>query len=71
MRQRCLLYPQKRTFGSAKGMSAKGQKRTSRPTPFELARRQAPRGKAVFNGTALRISFGLLCRHLHRNIGHG
>ena len=27
--------------------------------------------RAAFNGSALRISYGLLCRHLHRNIGHG
>jgi hypothetical protein len=33
--------------------------------------RKAPRGQAALNGAALRISYGLLCRHLHRNIGHG
>jgi hypothetical protein len=27
--------------------------------------------QAAFSGTALRIFCGLLCRHLHRNIGHG
>src|SRR5262249_44546667 len=32
---------------------------------------QAPRGQAALNGAALRISYGLLCRHLHRNIGRG
>ena len=30
MRERCLLYPQKQTFGEVIGISAKGQKRTSR-----------------------------------------
>ena len=29
----------------------------------------APR--AAFTGAALRRFYGLLCRHLHRNIGHG
>ena len=33
--------------------------------------RKAPRGQSALNGAALRISYGLLCRHLHRNIGHG
>jgi hypothetical protein len=33
--------------------------------------RQAPRRQAALNGAALRISSGLLCRHLHRNIGRG
>jgi hypothetical protein len=29
--RKCLLYPQKQTFGRVRGMSAKRQKRTLRP----------------------------------------
>jgi hypothetical protein len=32
--------------------------------------RQVPRGQAALKGAALRISYELLGRHLHRNIGH-
>jgi hypothetical protein len=31
---------------------------------------RAPRGQAALNRAPLRISYGLLYRHLHRNIGH-
>src|SRR5262249_7526879 len=59
---------------------ARHQKRPSfgpvvrRPRVHHLrrwSRRTGPRGQAALNGAALRISYGLLCRHLHRNIGRG